>query len=161
MATKYKAKTTPTEKSVDSYLDGVDPETKRDDCRAISKIMADVSKEPATMWGPAIIGFGFKHYEYESGHSGDMCLVGFAPRKQNIVLYLTGIVGNHDAELKKLGKFKVGGGCIYINKLEDIDTGVLKKLIKSSLDWHASQTNDVSRQSKKPKTKKPKTKSVR
>jgi len=136
---KYKAKTVVTEQSVDSFLDGVEPETKRDDCRAIAKLMGEVSKEPATMWGPGIIGFGFRHYQYESGHSGDACLVGFAPRKQNIAMYLMGVAGNHDADLKKLGKFKVGGGCIYINKLEDVNTGVLKKLIKHGLAWHKSQ----------------------
>jgi hypothetical protein len=131
---KYKAKTVATPKSVDAYLDNIEPEVKRDDCRAIASLMAEVSKEPATMWGTGIVGFGSKHYQYESGHSGDMPLIAFAARKQNIVLYILDNVGNFEADLKKLGKYKAGVACIYINKLEDLDKAVLKKLIKTSLE---------------------------
>jgi hypothetical protein len=127
--------TVPTKVSVDKFLDKVEPEEKRDDCRAIVKMMEEVSGEPATMWGPAIIGFGKRHYVYESGREGDTCLIGFAPRKQNIVLYMGGIVGYHDAELKKMGKLKTGKGCIYINKLAEIDTKVFKQLMKKSLNF--------------------------
>jgi hypothetical protein len=144
---KYKAKTVATARSVDEYLDSIEPETKRDDCRAITKMMADVSKEPATMWGTGIVGFGSRRYQYDSGHSGDMCLVGFAARKQNIALYLMGIVGNFDDDLKKLGKYKTGAGCIYINRLSDVDAGILKKLVKTCLDWSKAQEKDASRQS--------------
>lgn len=132
---KYKAKTVETEKSVDSFLDKVEPETKRDDCRALAKIMSEVSKEPAKMWGPSIVGFGSYHYVYESGHSGDTCRIGFAPRKQNIVLYMYGIVDNHKDELKKMRKVKTGVGCIYFNKLADLDVKTLKDLMKKSLTY--------------------------
>jgi hypothetical protein len=121
-------KTTATAASVDKFIDKVEPESKRDDCRAIIKMMEEVTGEPATMWGPSIVGFGSYHYVYESGHSGDMCRVGFAPRSGNIVLYLQ----NDDPELSKLGKFKKTRGCVYINKLDDIDTKILKKLIKKT-----------------------------
>jgi hypothetical protein len=130
-----KNKTVETNNSVGKFLDTVEPEQKRDDCREISKMMSDVSKEPAKMWGSAIIGFGSYHYEYESGHSGDMCLIGFSPRKANIVLYMKGIVGKYDAELKKMGKVKAKGGCIYINKLSEIDVKILKQLMVKSLNF--------------------------
>jgi hypothetical protein len=131
---KYKAKTVPTEKSVDVFLDKVEPETKRDDCFAIAKMMKEVSGHPAKMWGPAIVGFGSVHYEYASGHSGDMPLIGFSPRKSNIVLYMIDIVGKHDALLRKMGKVKTGKVCVYINKLADLDLGILKDLMKKSVD---------------------------
>ncbi len=127
-----KNKTTQTEVSVDKFLDKVEPERKRDDCRAIARIMEEVTGEPAKMWGPTIIGFGSYHYEYESGHSGDMCRVGFAPRSGNIVLY---IFVDDRAEVKKLGKVKEGKACVYIKKLEDIDLTVFKKLIKKSYNF--------------------------
>src|SRR5690349_4583269 len=132
---KYKAKTVLTEKSVDAFLDEVEPETKRDDCREIAKMMSEVTGEPPKMWGPAIVGFGSVHYEYASGHSGDMGLISFSPRKQNIVVYMMGIVGNYDAQLKKLGKVKNTKGCFYIGKLEDVDRAVLKDLMKKSVAW--------------------------
>lgn len=132
---RYKAKTVETGKSVDAFLDNVEPETKRDDCRALAKMMTDISKEPAKMWGPSIVGFGQYHYEYESGHSGDACVIGFAPRKSNIVLYLPAIVSGHKSDLEKLGKVKTSVGCIYFNKLENLDTAVLRLVIKKSLDW--------------------------
>jgi len=131
---KYQAKTIPTEKSVDAFLDKVEPEQKRDDCYAISKMMEQVTGEPATMWGTGIVGFGNVHYVYESGHSGDTCVIGFAPRKANIVLYLMG-VAKHPDELKKLGKIKTSKGCVYINKLETVDIKVLKDLMKKSVTY--------------------------
>jgi hypothetical protein len=113
------------------FLDKVEPEKKRDDCRAILKMMEEISGEPATMWGPTIVGFGQYHYEYESGHSGDMCRIGFAPRSGNIVLYLSA----DDDDAKKLGKVKKTKGCLYIKKLDDIDLAYLKKLIKKSYNF--------------------------
>jgi len=128
-----KNKTVETGASVGKFLDTIEPEQKRDDCREIATMMAEISKQPAKMWGPSIIGFGTHHYEYESGHSGDICRIGFAPRKANIALYIYGIIGEHDALLKKMGKVKTGKGCIYINKLSDIDTKILKQLMTISL----------------------------
>lgn len=131
MATKNK--TVETDASVGKFLDAIEPEQKRDDCHTIAKMMADVSKQPAKMWGTSIVGFGTYHYEYESGRKGEICAIGFAPRKSNIVLYLNGIVDNHAADLKKMGKVKTGKGCIYINKLSEIDTTILKQLMVKSL----------------------------
>ena len=84
------------------------------------------------MWGSAIVGFGTVHYKYESGHEGDICLMGFSPRKQNFSLYLPGGHSAYNAELKQLGKYKTGKGCLYINKLADVDTTVLKNIFKKA-----------------------------
>jgi hypothetical protein len=147
MAKKYQAKTVVTKVDVDTFINKIESEQKRDDCRAITKIMADLSGEPATMWGSSMVGFGNKHYEYDSGHSGDTFVVGFAPRKQNIVLYLQGAIDSFPADVKKLGNVKTGVGCIYINKLEDIDTSALKTLIGKSIKLSGSGKKDVSKQS--------------
>lgn len=148
-AQKAKIQTVVTEKSVDAFLDEVQPETKRDDCRAVVKLMSEVSKEPAKMWGPGIIGFGQYHYVYESGRNGDMPLIAVAPRKQNVVLYLMGIVEHYGDDLKKLGKVNTSVGCIYFNKLSDLDIKVLKSLMKKSIAWIKSQKKLASRQKKK------------
>jgi hypothetical protein len=129
-------KTKPTEQSVESFLDKVPDEQVRDDCFSLIKLMKSVTGFSPEMWGPAIVGFGKYHYKYESGHEGDSCLAGFSPRKQNITLYIMPGFSNESAGLlKKLGKHKAGKGCLYIKKLEDIDTGVLEKLVKQSVNY--------------------------
>lgn len=128
-------KTKQANESVEAFLNKVDNEQKRADCIAVAKLMEEVTGEKAKMWGPSIVGFGSYHYKYESGREGDSCVVGFSPRKQNITLYLMGAVANEPDLVAKLGKCKTGGGCLYINKLAEVDTKVLKQLIKKSVAW--------------------------
>ena len=125
-------KTKQTDESVVKFLNLVEDETKRKDCFAIVEMMKQVTKSEPKMWGTSIVGFGSYHYKYESGHEGDSCLIGFSPRKQNITLYLMGMFKDQDL-LQKLGKHKTGKGCLYVNKLSDIDIKVLKQLIKNSI----------------------------
>ena len=125
-------KTKKTDESFAKFLNAIQDEGKRKDCFAIAEMMKDISKHEPKMWGTAIIGFGSYHYKYESGHEGDMCMIGFSPRKQNITLYISGGINNHPDLLEKLGKYKTGKGCLYINKLSDVDTDVLNKLIKAA-----------------------------
>jgi hypothetical protein len=94
--------------------------------------MEAITGEPPKMWGPSIIGFGKYHYKYESGHEGDTMIVGFSPRKQNLVLYLGSVLDNKRL-MAKLGKHKRGKGCLYVNKLDDIDRDVLRELIATSV----------------------------
>lgn len=126
-------KTKPTEQSIESFLDNVADEQVRDDCYALIKLMKKVTGSAPKMWGPGIIGFGRYHYKYESGHEGDSCLTGFSPRKQNISLYVMPGASEHTDLLKKLGKHKAGKGCLYIKKVEDIDLGILEKLVSGSV----------------------------
>ena len=124
-------KTQVTKASVDKFLQGIRDEKKRDDCFQILKMMKRATKAEPKMWGPSIIGFGDYHYKYASGRENDWFKLGFSPRVQNITLYT---MGGFDSELlKKLGKYKTVKGCLYINKLEDIDKKVLNELIKKSL----------------------------
>jgi hypothetical protein len=126
-------KTKPTEQSVENFLNTIPDEQKRADAFAIVKLMKQVTRAEPKMWGSSIVGFGSYHYKYASGHEGDMCLVGFSPRKQNFTLYLMLGLANYTDLLKKLGKHKTGKGCLYINKLADVDVPTLKELIKQSV----------------------------
>ncbi len=119
--------------SVEDFLNKVENEQKRKDSFEIIKMMRQATKEEPKMWGPAIIGFGSYHYKYESGREGDMPIIGFSPRKQNLTLYVG--MGDDDSEnplLKKLGKHTTSKVCLYIKKLADVDRTVLQKLINES-----------------------------
>jgi hypothetical protein len=136
-------KTKQTETTVNSYLDTVTDEAVRKDCHTIIYLMENITGMPAKMWGTAIIGFGSYHYKYDSGHEGDMCLIGFSPRKANITLYvLCGFDGQDDL-LDKLGKYKAKGGCLYVNKLNDIDMGVLTNIIEKAFEFKRKHHLDV------------------
>lgn len=128
-------KTKKTDESVAAFLNKVEDEQKRKDSFEIIAVMQAATGLPPKMWGTGIIGFGSYHYKYESGHEGDMCLIGFSPRKQNIALYgMGGAERNYDL-LQKLGKHKTGKGCLYINKLNDVNPGILKEIIKASFNY--------------------------
>ncbi|MBC7878280.1 MAG: DUF1801 domain-containing protein [Anaerolineales bacterium] len=126
-------KTTKNDAGVEDFLNKIDDETKRKDCFEIVKIMKQATKEEPKMWGASIVGFGSYHYKYESGREGDSMIIGFSPRKQNITLYISGDgFEQYDGLMKKLGKHSIGKGCLYIKKLEDVDTAVLKELVNES-----------------------------
>ncbi len=129
-------KTKETTASVEGFINAVDSEQKRKDSFAILELMKKATGEEPKMWGTSIIGFGNKRYKSpSSGREVDWFRIGFSPRKANITVYLIMNVKEHEETLKKLGKHKLGGGCLYINKLEDIDIKVLKDLIKTSLKF--------------------------
>jgi hypothetical protein len=119
--------------SVTDFLNKIEDEEKRADSFEILKLMQQVTKQEPKMWGTSIIGFGHVHYIYESGREGDWFITGFSPRKQNLTLYVAGSFNPHADLLEKLGKHKTGVGCLYINKLQDVDVKVLKELIKQSV----------------------------
>lgn len=125
-------KTTKTVASVEKFLAGVADESRRADAIAVCALMQEVSKEKPTMWGSAIVGFGSHKLVYESGRELDWMRVGFSPRKVNTVLYGLGI-GKNAELLARLGKHKTGKGCLYINRLADIDVKVLKELVKRAM----------------------------
>ena len=108
--------------SVEDYLAGLENPERRSDAQKLCEIMSDVTGEPPVMWGPTMIGFGRYHYRYASGHEGDSALASFAPRKQQLVVYLVGgFDDRHAAQMKKLGPHKTGKGCLYLKRLADVD----------------------------------------
>jgi len=122
-------KTKPTVASVTAFLNKVKDKQKREDCFALLKMMQAVSGKEPVMWGSAIVGFGTHHYVYESGREGDTILIGFSPRAQNISIYVLCSLELLKGELQKLGKYKTGKGCLYINSLGDVDQAALKKVL--------------------------------
>jgi hypothetical protein len=126
-------KTKPTDQDVDRFLNQINDEKKRQDSYKILELMREVTSLAPQMWGDSIIGFGSYHYQYKSGHEGDSFLTGFSPRKQNLTLYIMSGFEGYDGLMKKLGKFTTGKACLYIKKLEDVDTDVLRELVKQSV----------------------------
>lgn len=132
-------KTKPDDADPIEYLSQVEPEKKREDAFAIMTMMQEITGEPPVMWG-TMIGFGKYHYQYDSGREGDMFLTGFAPRKQNLTLYIMAGFDEYDDLMSKLGKYKTGKSCLYIKKLADVDEAVLRELIQKSAQ-HMRETN--------------------
>ena len=126
-------KTKPTKKNIDEFLKKVENLTKREDSFNILKLMKEITNEKPVMWGDSIVRFGSYHYKYASGREGDWPLVGFSPRKQNLTLYIMSGFEGYDEILSKLGKFKTGKSCLYINQLKDIDIDNLKELVSESV----------------------------
>ena len=125
-------KTKPTTGGVTAFLNKIKDTQLRGDCSAILEMMESVAKTKPVMWGSSIIGFGTYHYVYDSGREGDMPIISFSPRKQNISVYLKGGLDPLNNELSELGKHKTGKGCLYIKTLKDIDTAVLRKMLSKA-----------------------------
>jgi len=134
----YEQKTKPTAVEPGAFVRAVEHPTRRADGLALLELMEHTTGQPPVMWGPSIIGFGQRHYKYASGHEGDEPLVGFSPRKASLVIYGLTYTPGHEELLEQLGKHKRGKGCVYVNKLADVDLGVLERLIKLNYDHRAS-----------------------
>lgn len=129
----YELKTKPTGAAVDDFVAGVENPQRRADAEVLVKLFAEVSGEPACLWGPSIIGFGAYRYRYESGHEGEMCRIGFSPRRGNLALYINKQFDGAETMVERLGKLKKSTGCLYVTKLSDIDLEALKNLAARSL----------------------------
>lgn len=126
-------KTKETSASVEDFINSVKNEVMRKDSFTILKMMQKASKEKPKMWGSSMIGFGNKIYKSPAtGREVEWFKIGFSPRKSNFSLHLVLDIKKYTAELKKLGKHKTGVGCLYINKLDDVDLKVLEKLINTA-----------------------------
>ena len=126
-------KTQATQSDVSVFLDSITDERKRADCLELVTLMSEVTGEKAKMWGASIVGFGQYHYKYESGREGDFFLTGFAPRKQNLAIYIVPGFDIAPDLMEKLGKHKTGKSCLYVKTLDDIDRKVFARLVKKSV----------------------------
>ena len=133
-------KTKPTQVTAERFIAAVEPPAKREDGKVLDALFRKVTGEEPRMWGPTIVGYGEYHYKYASGHEGDMCRVGFSPRKAKHSLYLMCGSPAEEAQfaplLARLGKHSRGRGCLYVNKLADVDLAVLEEMVK--LSWTRS-----------------------
>lgn len=129
----YTPKTKVTNQHVDEYLLGVSAR-RRDEAAVLIELMQRVTGQPARMWGPSMIGFGSYHYRSKSGSEADWFKIGFSPRQAKISLYLSCDADEFADELARLGKHTRGKGCVYVNKLADIDLGVLERIAQTAYD---------------------------
>ncbi len=126
-------KTKPTDASVEAYLQAIDDEERRSDCRALVKLMTRLTKKKPKLWGTSIVGFGSYHYRYDSGREGDACVTGFSSRKGAISVYLSASGADQDRLLAKLGPHKMGKACLSLRRLSEIDMKVLEALLEGSI----------------------------
>lgn len=132
---KAKNKTTENDLDVSEFINKISDTPKRIDSQEVLDLMQKLTGENPKMWGSSIIGFGKYHYKYESGREGDFMKIGFAPRKNNLAFYIMPGVEKYDHLLQKLGKYKTGKSCLYINKLNDVDQSILEQLILTSFEY--------------------------
>lgn len=128
-------KTQLTAASVDAFLKRVADDDRRKDCQTVARIMKKAVKAEPRMWGSSIVGFGSYHYKYDNGREMDWFLVGFAPRKQDLTLYIMAGFHRFPAILARLGKYKTGKSCLYIRKLADVDQAALEELVSASVKY--------------------------
>lgn len=129
-----KNKTRPTLQSPTAFLATVEDQQQRADCMWLMNTMQEITGQPPVMWGDSIVGFGSYHYVYASGREGDSMETGFSPRKGKLSIYLmSGIMGEADL-LTKLGKHRVGKSCLYVKRLTEVDTEVLREMIQNSVE---------------------------
>jgi hypothetical protein len=126
-------KTKPTTDSVETFLNGIADERRRQHSVQLVEIMKAATRSEPAMWGTSIAGFGRYQYAYKSGRELEWFLTGFSPRKQDLALYIMGGVERYPSLMNKLGKHKTGKSCLYIKKLEDVDIPTLRRLIKQSV----------------------------
>ena len=130
-------KTLPTGADVDVFIAAAPDDARREDARTLCRLLADWTGEAAAMWGSSIVGFGTYHYRYDSGHEGTAPLVGCAPRKSNLVLYLVGgVEERYPKLLDRLGPHKTGKGCLYLRRLDGVDLDVLRELVERTARVH-------------------------
>jgi hypothetical protein len=134
------AKTQRTRQNVTAFLKRIPDEQKQKDAFALVDLMRQITKAEPVMWGSSIVGFGTYRLKYASGRESEWPLTGFAPRKQNLTLYIMSGFEQYDELLKTLGKFKTGKACLYINRLDDVHLPTLRQLIKQSVQ-HMIKTN--------------------
>lgn len=131
----YELKTRVNDNSVIEFIEKAAGSKRLEDLYELLDIFTEATGLQPKMWGESMIGFGSYHYKYASGHEGDAMLVGFSPRKAKISLYLAMEEAERERLLKDFGKYTTGKGCVYINKLSDVDVEVLKELIKGSVEY--------------------------
>ncbi|HTT19559.1 MAG TPA: DUF1801 domain-containing protein [Candidatus Sulfotelmatobacter sp.] len=136
-------KTKATAASVAAYIDALTDPTRRSDAKTLVQLMQRASGEKPKMWGPSIVGFGSYRYKYESGREGDMPLIGFASRKAANVLYNTLCADGAETLMPKLGKYTTDKGCLYIKKLEDVNTAVLETLISKAVTYSRTRNSQA------------------
>jgi hypothetical protein len=130
---KAELKTKPTKNSVNAFIGAIPDDARRRECRTVMQIMKAATGANPRMWGTSIVGFGEYRYKYASGREGDWFVAGFSPRKDQLTLYLMSGLDRQQSILNRLGRYRTGKSCLYLERLSDIDLEVLKELVESSV----------------------------
>ena len=138
---KAELKTKKTAASVEKFIESIEDEGTKADCRRLVTMMKAATGAEPRMWGESVVGFGDYHYKYASGREGDWFITGFSPRKANLTLYFMSGVEPYSELLARLGRHRTGKGCLYVKRLGDLDMKVLTRLIRTS-------TRDLARSTK-------------
>lgn len=137
-----KNKTTETKSSVAAYVKTIKDEKRRKDFSTIIELIAKHTGLEPKMWGTAIVGFGSYHYKYDSGREGDAPLAAISSRSSSIVIYLISVFDQREELLAKFGKHKTDKGCVHIQKLEDVDSAILIKMVKNNIAYRKKEYPD-------------------
>ncbi len=129
---KYELKTKQTDADPKAFVLSVTHPVRKEDALLLLEMMREISGEEPRMWGDSIIGYGIRHYTYKSGQEGDWMRIGFSPRKTNLSLYVLDSYGEPEPLLQQLGKHKTGVGCLYVNKLADVNLDILQDIIRKA-----------------------------
>ena len=127
-------KTKPTPQSVSEFIAAIEHPVRRADAEALDALFRAKTGWEPRMWGPTIIGYGSYDYTYETGYSGTSLATGFSPRKANLVLYIMPGYADLQSYLDRMGKYKTGKSCLYINELADVDLEVVREIVRAGLD---------------------------
>ena len=138
----YEARTKPTVVSVADFIASVENPNRRSDAETLCALFGEISGEPPKMWGASIIGFGSYHYRYASGHEGDAPRLGFSPRKAQTVVYIMSGFKGQEEMIARIGKVKTSVSCMYVNRLDQLDMGVLREMAVASLAQMREQYPD-------------------
>jgi len=125
-------KTTATGGDVQAFLAGIGDDQRRRDAEALAELMREVTGQPAVLWGTSIVGFGTYHYRYETGREGDTAAISFSPRAAATTLYLTGAMEEYAGALGRLGPHKLGKGCLYLKRVDQVDPEALREIVALS-----------------------------
>ena len=125
-------KTVQTDADVSAFINAIEDEKRRQDCLVLVQAIATATHDEPKMWGASIVGFGIYNYKYESGREGSSCVIGFASRKQDIVIYGLRAATEFESLLPTLGKYKTLKGCLYIKRLNDVNLEVLAQLVRQA-----------------------------
>jgi hypothetical protein len=147
--------TKPNAGSVAQFLAAITDAQQRADAETIIELMRELSECEPQMWGASIIGFGSYHYVYESGRELDWFAVGLSPRARNLTLYIMSGFAEEQELLARLGKYKTGKSCLYINTLAEVDREVLRELVQGSIDYVRGKYEPTSKSAAPTAKKKP------
>lgn len=140
---KAELKTRPTDASVEDFIASIENETRRNDAIKTLEMFKRITGEKATMWGPAIVGFGSQQLKYATGRELDWPIIAFSPRKQNMTLYVVCSSPKQPELLAKLGKHSTSVSCLYINKFSDINLKVLEAVVKDAYTYSKKKRKAV------------------